>query len=78
MATKTGLYFIGASMDKYFRAFATETGEELWSTRLPYAANSVPMTYRPEGGRQFVVVAAGGNPLGDMGSAMVAFSIPGP
>ena len=76
IATETGLFFIGATMDKGFRAYNTETGEELWSTRLPYAANSVPMTFRFQGGKQYVVVASGGNPLGDMGSALVAFALP--
>ena len=76
ISTASGLYFIGAAMDKGFRAFDTETGEELWHTRLPYAANSVPMSFRFEGGKQYVVVAAGGNPLSDMGSTVLAFTLP--
>jgi quinoprotein glucose dehydrogenase len=76
IATASGLYFIGAAMDKGFRAFDIETGEELWHTRLPYAGTAVPMSFRFEGGKQFIVVAAGGNPLGDMGSTLVAFSLP--
>jgi quinoprotein glucose dehydrogenase len=75
--TASGVYFIGASMDKYFRAFDIETGEELWRDRMPFAGNSVPMTFRLEkDGRQFVVIASGGNPLGDMGDALIAYALP--
>ena len=64
-------------MDKYFRAFDLETGEELWKDRLPYAGNAVPMTYRlKKDGRQFVVIAAGANPISDMGDVMVAYALP--
>lgn len=79
ISTASGLYFIGASMDKYFRAFDVETGDELWRHRLPFAGNSVPMTYRTrKDARQFIVVAAGGNPLAAMGDALVAFALPNP
>ena len=77
--TAGGLAFIGATMDRTFRAFDTETGEELWSALLPTSAHATPMTYRvdPEG-RQFVVVAAGGHaPLGSPSDdAIVAFALP--
>ena len=77
LLTAGRLYFIGATTDKYFRAFDAETGDELWRTRIPYTANASPMTYRlgPEG-RQFVVVAAGGNPLTGTGDALLAYSLP--
>jgi quinoprotein glucose dehydrogenase len=77
ISTASGLYFIGGSLDKYFRAFDVETGEELWRDRMPYAGTAVPMTYRLRtDGRQFVVMAAGGNPLGDMGDALIAYALP--
>jgi quinoprotein glucose dehydrogenase len=77
ISTASGLYFIGAAMDKYFRAFDSETGEELFSHRMPFAGNSVPMTYRTrKDGKQFVVIASGGNPLGDMGDAVIAYALP--
>ena len=76
LATTTGLFFIGATMDKGFRAFDTETGEQLWSTRLPFAGFAGPVSYRLEGGRQYVVIAAGGNPMGAMGARIVAFALP--
>ena len=78
LATAGGLVFIGAATDRYFRAFDAATGEEIWRTRIPANANSVPMTYRlREDSRQFVVVAAGGNPLGGMGDYLIAYALPG-
>lgn len=77
-STASGLYFIGATMDRYFRAIDVETGAELWSDRLPFVAASVPLTYRlRSSSKQYVVVAAGGNPLVDMGDALVAYALPG-
>jgi glucose dehydrogenase len=77
MSTASGLYFIGATMDKYFRAIDVETGEELWRDRLPFIGNGVPMTYRlSRSGRQYVVIAAGGNPLSEMGDVLVAYALP--
>ena len=77
ISTASGLYFIGATMDKFFRAIDVETGEELWRDRLPFIGNAVPMTYRlSKTGRQFVVLAAGGNPLSEMGDVLVAYALP--
>jgi quinoprotein glucose dehydrogenase len=77
ISTASGLYFIGAATDKYFRAFDVETGEELWRNRMPFAGHAVPMTYRTKKeGRQFVVMAAGGNPIGEMGDALIAYALP--
>ena len=76
VATAGGLVFIGATTDKYLRAFDTESGEEVWRHRLPFTANSSPITYRlgPEQ-RQYVVVAAGGHGWSESGDAMVAFAL---
>jgi quinoprotein glucose dehydrogenase len=77
LSTDTGLYFVGASMDKAFRALDLETGEELWKDQLPFAGNAVPMTYRlKKDGRQFVVIAAGANPISEMGDVLVAYALP--
>jgi len=77
LLTAGGVYFIGATSDKYFRAFDVATGEEIWSTRIPYTANGTPMSYRlRDDARQFVVVAAGGNPLTGPGDALLAFALP--
>ncbi len=78
IVTAGGLVFIAAAMDDYLRAFDVETGRELWRGRLPAGAQATPMTYRLDaGGRQFVVVAAGGHgKLGtDRGDYVVAFAL---
>ncbi len=79
MVTKSGLIFIGAAMDAYLRAYSVETGELLWQDRLPAGGQATPMTYRVRpGGRQFVVIAAGGHgTLGTVpGDAIVAYALP--
>ena len=79
LVTATGLIFIGAAMDSTFRAIDLQTGDELWSWKLPTTANSVPMTYRTKtNGRQFVVVAAGGHYAGfsEHGDHLMAFALP--
>ncbi|MFK7897706.1 MAG: pyrroloquinoline quinone-dependent dehydrogenase [Myxococcota bacterium] len=78
-STDSGLYFIGAALDKYFRAFDAETGEELWRDRMPFHGNAPPLTYRVDkDGKQYVVIAAGGNPISDMGDALIAYALPDP
>ena len=76
MVTAGGLIFVGAASDGYFRAFNTETGEELWRYKLPATANSVPMSYRYSG-EQYVVVAAGGHFTSPMpsGDYLMAFKL---
>ncbi len=62
LVTQSGLTFFAAQKEKTFRAFSTETGKELWSTRMPASGNANPMTYAgPRTGRQFVVIAATGH-----------------
>lgn len=77
--TESGLIFVGASMDRKFRAIDLKTGEELWSHNLPTTANSVPMSYRlTENGKQYVVVAAGGHfaRFSPPGASLMAFALP--
>lgn len=76
--TAGGVLFIGATIDQILRAYDVETGRELWRAALPAGARATPMTYqvRP-GGRQFVVVAAGGGEQFGEGDAIVAFALPG-
>jgi quinoprotein glucose dehydrogenase len=79
IVTQGGLVFIAAAMDNYLRAFDLETGKELWKGRLPAGGQATPMAYRlGEGGRQFVVIAAGGHGrMGtDIGDSLVAFALP--
>jgi quinoprotein glucose dehydrogenase len=74
-----GLVFIGATMDRRFRAFDLATGDVVWSTTLPASAQSSPMTYRTRpGGRQFVVITAGGHDgMGSsLGDYIIAYALP--
>jgi quinoprotein glucose dehydrogenase len=52
-----------------FRAFEAATGRLLWQVILPFAANTTPATYQA-GGRQYVLVAAGGGKSRDQSGGM--------
>jgi quinoprotein glucose dehydrogenase len=77
ISTAGGLVFIGASLDHALRAFDVETGRELWKGELPAAGKATPMTFRgPRDGRQYVVIAAGGDgELFGWSDAIVAFRL---
>jgi quinoprotein glucose dehydrogenase len=77
MITAGGLVFVAAAADQTLRALDVETGRELWQAKLPAGGQATPMTYTA-GGKQYVVIAAGGHsnlgsPLGDF---LVAFALP--
>jgi quinoprotein glucose dehydrogenase len=76
ISTATGLVFIGAAFDGYFRAFETKTGKELWKAKLPASARSTPMTFVHKG-RQYVVISAGGHDprFGPLDDKVVAFAL---
>ena len=76
-ATAGGLVFISAAMDDKLRAFDAETGKLIWEGQLPASAQAAPMTYAI-GGKQFVVICAGGHgKLGTKrGDSVVAFALP--
>jgi quinoprotein glucose dehydrogenase/quinate dehydrogenase (quinone) len=79
VSTKSGVVFIGATLDDYLRAFDIRSGKELWKGRLPAGGQATPMTYvSPKTGRQYVVIAAGGHRfLGSTpGDHLVAFALP--
>lgn len=79
IVTAGGVVFIGAAMDSRFRAFDARSGAELWSRKLPAGGQATPMTYRARnGGRQFVVIAAGGHTQmrTRLGDSLVAFALP--
>jgi glucose dehydrogenase len=78
IVTAGGLVFIGATdFDRKFRAFDKITGKLLWQTTLPFAGNATPATYAA-GGRQYVVIAAGGgkDPSSPSGGVYLAFALP--
>jgi quinoprotein glucose dehydrogenase len=76
IVTAGGLVFIAAAQDEKLRAFDKTTGKLLWEAKLPAAGYATPNTYAV-GGRQFVVIAAGGGKLGSKSSdTYVAFALP--
>jgi quinoprotein glucose dehydrogenase len=61
------------------RAFDSSTGKQLWQARLPAGGNATPMTHTsPRTGRQFVVIAVGGNSLlqTKRGDYIIAYALP--
>lgn len=78
IATAGGLVFIGATIDRYFRAFDIESGRELWKAPLPAGGKATPMTYLGADGRQYVVIAAGGDGKAwGRSDEIIAFALPG-
>ena len=75
IVTAGGLVFIGATIDHFIRAFDIETGRELWKGALPGGARATPMTYTVNG-KQFVVIAVGGNDDWGKGDYIIAFALP--
>jgi quinoprotein glucose dehydrogenase len=61
VATESGLFFIGATQDRRFRAYETTNGKLAWEQSLPGGGFATPITYISQAsGRQFVVIAASG------------------
>ena len=81
IATASGLVFVGATDDARFRAFDAKTGKELWTVKLPGAAEATPITFEGADGKQYVVITATGggffnNPV--TGDSVIAFALDGP
>ena len=78
IVTAGGLVFIGATVDRRFRAFDSRTGEELWSAAFDYNVEAVPITYAGNDGRQYVAAnvsaPATGEPRGN--ERLVVFALP--
>ena len=77
IVTAGGLVFVAATTDEMFHAFDKTSGKPLWQAKLPAGGYATPATYMA-GGRQFVVIAAGGGgKLGTKsGDTFVAFALP--
>lgn len=77
IVTAGGLVFIGGTKDERFRAFDKATGEMLWEVQLDAGAYATPSTYEA-GGRQYVIIAAGGagKQQTRAGDAFYAFALP--
>ena len=80
ITTGSGLVFIGATVDRRFRAFDARTGKELWVTELPANGYATPITYMGKDGAQYVVIAAaGGGPAArglPVSDSVIAYKLP--
>jgi quinoprotein glucose dehydrogenase len=75
--TKSGLIFIGASMDSRVRAIDLKSGDVLWKAHVDAPAVAQPAVYTYKG-KQYVVFAVGGNGIltPRLSDQLVAFSLP--
>ncbi|MEO6001262.1 MAG: pyrroloquinoline quinone-dependent dehydrogenase [Chitinophagaceae bacterium] len=76
IVTAGNITLVAASLDGYFRAFNTRTGELLWQYLLPGGGQATPMTYAIKG-KQYIVIAAGGHGKirTKQGDSLVAFGL---
>jgi quinoprotein glucose dehydrogenase len=77
LTTASGLIFAGATTDDHLRAMDLATGKTLWQAELPAGGQAAPMTYE-EGGKQYVVIMAGGHHsmLTPAGDELIAYALP--
>ncbi|MYZ48885.1 quinonprotein alcohol dehydrogenase [Rhizobiales bacterium L72] len=75
LATAGGLVFTGEGNGQ-FKAYDAETGSVLWKFQAGAGVNAPPASYTVDG-RQYVVVAAGGNTQLDYkrGNSVIAFTL---
>lgn len=76
--TKSGLIFIGASMDSRVRALDEKTGKVLWRAQVDAPVVSIPAVYTYKG-KEYVVFTVGGNSIlmPKVSDQLVAFTLPG-
>ena len=81
-ATAGNLVFAGGTLDKLIRAFDSESGEVLWSYKLPYIGSAPPTVYEVNGEQFIIIPATGGMSLAriypdlvEQGDAFVAFKL---
>ena len=76
IVTANGLLIIAGTKDGYIRILDREDGRTLWEYKLPFAGFATPSTYMVEG-KQYIVIACGGEKLGTpKGNKIVAFALP--
>jgi quinoprotein glucose dehydrogenase len=74
LVTAGGLVFIAGTKDEKIRAFDKKTGQVVWEYKLPAGGFASPITYQV-GGKQYVVIAAGGGRGQKIGGNYVAFAL---
>jgi len=74
LATAGGVVFAGES-NGWFKAYDSRNGKILWQFQAGAGVNAPPSSYTV-GGKQYVVVAAGGNVQVDSkrGNSIIAFT----
>lgn len=74
--TAGGLTFVAATTDNKIRAYDSNTGKEVWSDTLPAGGQATPMTYSV-GGKQFLVIMAGGHHFmgTNVGDYVIAYAL---
>ena len=77
VSVEDGIVFAATDDQPKMFAYDLESGELIWETTLPAAAQATPMTYVSDG-KQFVVITAGGEDMetGKPGDYVIAFSQP--
>lgn len=77
IVTGGGLVFVAAALDSKLRALDVTSGKELWQHDIAAPGMTIPMTYMA-GGRQFIVISAGGNARAsdELSDATMAFALP--
>jgi quinoprotein glucose dehydrogenase len=77
VTTASGLIFVGATTDDKFRAIDMKTGKTVWSVTLPAGGQAAPTIYEA-GGKQYVVIMAGGHHsmLTPAGDELIAYALP--
>ena len=77
LVTASGITFIGAAQDNFFRAYETETGQLLWSARLPAGGQASPMSFVHDGRQYIILHAAGHSQLETtVGDYIIAYALP--
>lgn len=74
IVTAGGLVFIAGTKDEKIRAFDKTSGKVLWEFQLPAGGFATPVSYEA-GGRQYIVIAAGGGREQKMGGSYIAFTL---
>ena len=75
IVTAGGVVFIGATLDRWFRAFDIETGKLLWKGAIPESGKATPMSYRLANGEQYVAITVGGGGAFGAGDHVIAFRL---